>query len=359
MHSHPSARPDDVSPSPLVSVIIPAYNAATTIDLCLDAVAASDYRNFEVLVVFDGPTKQAAEIAASRDVRVIENDRRQGAAYTRNVGAAAARGDIFFFVDADCILNRDAISIALCAIRAGNHVIFGSYRSETRAKGFFSRFKNYQHHFTHQTGAARQTSFWSGCGAITRQAFDAVSGFDVNLQALEDVEFGYELSRRGYPITLVKNMRAEHLKTYSFSRLIKSDLFARAIPWTRLVLSGRSELGKLNTGKRGKRSVSLTGLALGAIPIEPLAALALCLAVCAMNAPLLRFIGERRGLAFAAASSLTLIVHYVVCGVGFILGHFAARHPSSRTPAPEYAYTEIRPESAASPTRQREPAQQC
>lgn len=248
--------------------------------------------------------------------------------------------------------------IAVSAIRAGNHVIFGSYRSETRAEGFFSRFKNYQHHFTHQNAAPRQTSFWSGCGAITRQAFDAVGGFDVKLQALEDVELGYELSRRGYPITLVKNMRAEHLKAYSFSRLIKSDLFARAIPWTRLVRPGRSELGKLNTGKRGKRSVFLTGLAWGSMPIEPLAALALCLAVCALNAPLLRFIGERRGLAFAAASSLTLIVHFVVCGVGFVVGHFAARHPRFRTPAPEYEYTEIRPESTVSPARQREPARQ-
>jgi glycosyltransferase involved in cell wall biosynthesis len=341
MTSHPSAHPDDIPEGPLVSVIVPAYNAAPTIDLCLDAVAASDYGHFEVLVVFDGPAEQSAGIAKSREVRVIENKIRQGAAYTRNVGAAAARGEIFFFVDADCILARDAISIAVRALRDGDHAIFGSYRSETRAPGFFSRFKNYQHHFTHQKGAPLQTSFWSGCGAITRQAFEAVNGFDVELQALEDVELGYELSRWGYPIRLVKNMRAEHLKVYSLSRLIKSDLFARAIPWTRLVLSGRSELGKLNTGKRGKRSVSLTGLALGAIPIEPLAALALYLAVCALNVPLLRFIAERRGLGFAAASSFSLIMHFAICGVGFIVGHFLARYPAGRTPPPEYDYTEI------------------
>lgn len=351
MHRYPSVQPDEVSESPLVSVIIPAFDAETTLDLCLDAVAASDYRNIEVLVVFDGRTEQATEVAAARDVRVIENDRRQGAAYTRNVGAAAARGEIFFFVDADCILNRDAISIAVRKLCAGHHAVFGSYRSETRAPGFFSRFKNYQHHFAHQNGAPVQTSFWSGCGAITRRAFDAVNGFDVSLQALEDVEFGYALSRRGYQIALVKNMRAEHLKVYSLARLIRSDLFARAIPWTRLVRSGRSELGKLNTGKRGKRSVSLTGLALGAIPFEPLAAVTLCLAVCAMNAPLLRFIVEKRGLAFAAASSLALIMHFVICGVGFILGHLSARLPRSRTPSPEYAYTELGLESAPSSQR--------
>lgn len=358
MYHDPSARPDDVSASPLVSVIIPAYNAATTLDLCLDAVAASDYRSFEILVVFDGPTQQAAQVAASRNVRVIENASRQGPAYTRNVGADAARGEIFFFVDADCILNPDAISIAVRTVQEGHHALFGSYGSETRANGFFTRFKNYQHHFTHQNGAAVQTSFWSGCGAITRHAFYAVDGFDVNLRALEDVELGYELSRRGHPIRLVKNMFAEHLKVYSLMRLIQSDLFARAIPWTRLVLSGRSELGKLNTGKRGKRSVSLTGLALGAVPFEPLAAVVLCLAVCAMNAPLLRFIAERRGLLFTAASAMTLIMHFVICGVGFILGHFAARHPSSRTPAPEYAYTEIRFESTVPASRQKQPAKQ-
>lgn len=337
----PTAPPSGAPENPLVSVIIPVYNAEYTLDLCLEAVAASDYMNFEVLVVFDGPSEQAAEIAGSREVRVFENAGRQGAAYTRNVGADAARGSIFFFVDADCILDPDAISIAVREILAGEHAIFGSYRSETRAPGFFTRFKNYQHHFTHQQADPVQTSFWSGCGAITRQAFDEVRGFDVKLQALEDVEFGYELSRRGYTIKLVKNMRAEHLKRYSLLRLIKSDLFARAIPWTRLVLSGRSELGKLNTGKRGKRSVSLTGLTLTATPIEPLAGAVFFLAVCALNAPLLRFIGERRGLAFAAASSLTLFMHFMICGAGFVIGNVASRYPRERTPAPEYAYTEI------------------
>ena len=309
-------------------------------DLCLESIAASDYSHREVIVVCDACTDCSAEVAAAGGALVIQNEKRHGAAYARNVGAVAARGEMFFFVDADCILNPDAISIAVSRLRSGDEAIFGSYIPETRAPGFFSRFKNYQHHFTHQLGEEIQTSFWSGCGAITRRAFEDLKGFDVRLPSVEDIEFGYALNRHGYQVKLVKNMQAEHLKRYTLKRLIKSDLFSRAIPWTRLAASGRAEFGKLNTGKKGVGSVVLAGLTLASVPFAPWVAGACFLVLCAVNGPFLRFVMKRGGVAFAAASSLTLLLHYTVCGFGFVLGQLAPRYPAERTPAPQYAWSE-------------------
>ncbi len=351
MSSTPDAE-QGVEPSrqPLVSIIIPAYNAADTLPRCLEAVRQSDYPRTEAIVVSDASSDNSAQVAQSFGVRTIVNDRQQGAAYARNVGAVAARGEIFFFVDADCILAPDAVSIAVAALTSGEQVVFGSYIADTRAPGFFSQFKNLQHHFTHQQGEEIQSSFWSGCGAITRTAFEDIEGFDVSLQACEDIEFGFALTRRGYTVRLLKSMRAEHLKRYSLRKLLKSDLFGRAIPWTRLVAAGRSELGKLNTRPGGKRSVAFTGISwlalasLWAFPGFAIAVIALSWSgVFLLNRELLGFIGHRRGWLFAAGSALALLAHFSVAGLGFILGHLAARYPSERTPAPQYAWAERPP----------------
>lgn len=332
---------------PLVSILIPAYNAADTLPLCLEAVGRCEYPRTEAIVVCDACTDDSARVAQSYGVRTIVNESRQGAAYARNVGAVAARGEIFFFVDADCILAPDAISLAVEALTAGEQVVFGSYIADTRAPGFFSQFKNLQHHFTHQHGGEVQSSFWSGCGAITRTAFEDLEGFDVSLQACEDIEFGFALTQRGYTVRLLKSMQAEHLKRYDLIKLLKSDLLGRAIPWTRLVAAGRSELGKLNTRPGGKRSVAFTGLswlALCAAPFYPalsLAATGLCWGgVFWLNRELLGFIQRRRGPVFAAASALTLLAHFSVAGLGFVMGHLSPRYPAERTPAPQYAWAE-------------------
>ena len=108
------------------------------------------------------------EIAEEYGARVIVNESRRGASYARNAGAALAEGDIFFFVDADCVLRDDAIGTAVEAIQSGPDAVFGSYTRETRSKGFFTRFKNYQHHYTHQYFSEGTKSFWTGCGGAGR-----------------------------------------------------------------------------------------------------------------------------------------------------------------------------------------------
>lgn len=247
----------------LVSVIIPARNSSPVLKLCLDSIAASDYPNIETIVVSDASTDDTAEVARRCGARVMTNNKPRGAAYARNVGASVAAGGILFFADADVVLNRDAISRAAECLSSGRaDAVFGSYIAETRIPQFTARFKNYQHHFHHQQGSEHPVSFWSGCGAVTRQAFTSLEGFDVSLRFCEDIEFGHALVNAGYRIRLLKQMQAEHLKSYGLGRLIRSELLGRAIPWTRLLRSGRSRMGTLNTNVNGVFSVALTGLVL-------------------------------------------------------------------------------------------------
>ena len=331
----------------LVSVIIPARNASDALALCLDSVAASDYPRIETIVVSDASTDDTVEVARRHGARVVTNDRPCGAAYARNVGASVATGDILFFADADVVLNPDAIGRAAeCLTSERAEAVFGSYIAETRVPQFTVRFKNYQHHFHHQHGSEHPVSFWSGCGAVTRRAFTALEGFDVSLRFCEDIEFGHALVDAGRRVRLLKDMQAEHLKTYGLGRLIRSELSGRAIPWTRLIRSGRSRMGTLNTNVNGVLSVTLTGLVWALGVLAPLnsqfgwLALASLVFLAVLNASFLGFLARKRGVLFAAASMPLLFLHYTICGVGYVAGHLAPRYPSQRTPAPQYAFKE-------------------
>ena len=91
----------------LISVVIPAYNAADTLERCLAAVRSQEDDNFEVIVVDDGSTDATASICAQHGVVHLRNAQRVGPAISRNRGADASSGAILAFTDADCVPPSD------------------------------------------------------------------------------------------------------------------------------------------------------------------------------------------------------------------------------------------------------------
>lgn len=105
----------------LVSFIIPAHNEERHLPRTLEAIARSGpalARPWEVIVADDASTDRTPRIAEEAGARVVRHERRQIAA-TRNAGARAARGDTFFFVDADTMVTPEAVSAAMRAMDAG------------------------------------------------------------------------------------------------------------------------------------------------------------------------------------------------------------------------------------------------
>ena len=93
--------------APLVSVIVPAYNAGPFLAATLESVLDQTHRAFEVLVVDDGSTDETATIAAAyavRDSRIRPlTQANAGVAAARNRGIAEARGEFIAPIDADDI----------------------------------------------------------------------------------------------------------------------------------------------------------------------------------------------------------------------------------------------------------------
>ena|GEM_PF-1664955 len=88
---------------PLVSCIIPAYNAADTIVRAIESARRQTYPNVEIVVVNDGSTDNTEEVVLSRfpEIRYIRHVHNRGPSAARNSGARAARGAVLAFLDAD------------------------------------------------------------------------------------------------------------------------------------------------------------------------------------------------------------------------------------------------------------------
>jgi len=116
------------SESPLLSVIIPFYNLARTIDATISSVMTSTYANLEIIIVDDGSTDEAAHAALERmaaqshrfPLEVLRIDNR-GLANARNVGAQRARGELLAFLDADDMVVADFYAKSVAVLqRFGN-----------------------------------------------------------------------------------------------------------------------------------------------------------------------------------------------------------------------------------------------
>lgn len=100
--------------NPLISVIVPAYNASKYINDCVKSVLNQDYQNFELIVVNDGSKDNTLELLnklADTDERIIVIDKKNGGVSTaRNAGLEKARGEYIAFLDSDDTFLENSLS---------------------------------------------------------------------------------------------------------------------------------------------------------------------------------------------------------------------------------------------------------
>src|SRR2546421_438484 len=82
--------------------------------------------------------------------------------------------------------------------------------------------------------AGRPTTFWAGLGALRREDFLSVGGFDdIRFldSSVEDIELGMRLTREGKRLLLDPSIQGKHLKRWTLASMIQTDLGKRGIPW--------------------------------------------------------------------------------------------------------------------------------
>ncbi len=259
-----------------VGVVVPAHQASAHLAACLDGVLASGAPAGDILVVDDGSTDGTGDIARARGIEVLRNDVAERPAWARNRGVAALDREVILFVDADVIPAPDVYARVEEAFDADPDLaaLFGSYDAAPPAPGVVSRYRNLLHHFVHQSSGGPAGTFWTGLGAVRRTAFLAVGGLDRDWENIEDVEFGMRLAAAGHAIRLDPSLQGTHLKHWTARSAFRTDLYGRAVPWTRLLVFRGAKTGSLNTGtaaKLGALGLVAAGVGLVASPFAPAA----------------------------------------------------------------------------------------
>ena len=311
--------------TPDLSVVIAVYNSAKTLEECLAALERSVIRPTECIVVLDGATDDSETIAKSYGARVIALRKRQGPAHARNVGVRLAQGSLILFLDADVCIHSDGIPRILEHFRQEPFLdaVFGSYDDSPAASTFISQYRNLLHCFTHRAGNTNACTFWAGCGAIRKEAFLRCGGFDERYSrpAVEDIEFGLRLNAAGGRILLDPAIQATHLKCWSLANMIKTDIFHRGVPWTRLILRGGYMPDYLNLRWTQRVSVALAFLLVAALGWgSGKMTIGCVLGLLCLNLPFLSFLRAKRGTWFAINALPVHFLFHFYSGIAFGLG---------------------------------------
>ena len=324
-----------------VSVIVPVHNGGDAFRQCARALAESLGPNDELVVIADGETDGAWRDlpAMPCEVQTVVQPTPHGPAVARNRGAELATGDVLFFVDADVVVQSDTVGRVRGAFETHPDLdaLVGSYDDAPGDPAFLSQYRNLLHHYTHQLAGhqpaevgryAALSTFWTGCGAVRRDLFTSLGGFDESypVPCIEDIEFGYRLTDAGHRIGIDPDLQVKHLKAWDAVGMMRTDVFQRAAPWAELLLKRGGAENSLNIDQRSRLSVVATGAMLAgsvAALFRPRVALPITgIAACAflgLNFPLYKYLARRRGMGFALRTLPWHALYYGCSGMGFAL----------------------------------------
>lgn len=306
-----------------ISVIVPAYRAEALLPKVLDPLMAMLSRGevVEVIVVDDQSPDATAEVARRLGARVLSTPANGGPGVARNLAARHAIGDVLWFIDSDVIAWPDGAR-KLTAHFADPEIaaVFGSYDAAPAGASWFSRYKNLMHRYYHQTAKRDAKTFWAGCGAVRAEVFRRLGGFDVEtyrVPSIEDIELGYRIYRAGGVIAVDPTLLGKHLKVWTIRNAIFTDIFRRALPWSRLMIAREGLGDDLNTSRAERLRAILAGVFLLSIVAMPFApglwklALGLFILAITVNWNLSRFFMSNLGPLRAVAAVLYHQVYYV------------------------------------------------
>jgi len=209
---------------PAVSVVVPCFNAAETLDRCMAALTRQDVPPQEIIVVDNGSQDGSPEIVEQwrKKVRIpvfLERAAARGAAAARNAGAARAAGEWLAFTDADCEPGADWIKCGIehiCThdVQALAGPARGTMEGGLVAKlmGLTSLSVGLDEHVVRHPAPTGLNGFASANLWIDHQVFNHLGGFDESLSvAGEDMDLCLRLYTSGGALLYVPALDVRHI----------------------------------------------------------------------------------------------------------------------------------------------------
>jgi len=318
----------------LLSIVVPVLNESDLLRECLRGIQRCSGPRPQVIVVDDGSSNDYREkieaVTSEFGQTLVVLDRHEGPSAARNRGFRSSSGEIVLFLDSDVIPHADCLERVVEAFQTQPDLagLMGSYDSDPSDPGLVSQYRNLLHSYIHHSSQGAAESFWTGCGAVRRDAFIAAGGFNevYDRPSIEDVEFGVRLVASGRRIVLDPAIQVQHQKGWTFTSMIETDLLYRALPWTVLAWSGAGLPTNLNFTQPRRASVAGTFAATIVLPLYAVNHVFLWISILilatvgVLNLPFFRWLYLRKGLRFACLSVFFHWLHYFTSGLGFLFG---------------------------------------
>lgn len=258
---------EKVGPVKKYGLVVPIHNAKAHLPQVLGQLDLGD--EWEIVLVDDGSVDGSGELACRLvpQATLITNPRPTGPAEARNLGFKATTAEIVVFVDSDVVATNSAIHALASFLESRDELsaAFGAYNDEPAVKTPVSRFRNLLHHYVHCRSGGEIPSFWSGFGVVRRASFEQVGGFDSGrypVPSVEDIDLGVRLWSAGHRAYLEPSLQVTHLKHWTVTGFMRTDINQRARPWVTMILEGRAPKNALNLDRRFKMPIYLLALTL-------------------------------------------------------------------------------------------------
>ncbi len=314
-----------------ISVVVPAFNAETTLTRCISAIRESRHPDLELIVVDDASTDATFSIAHSLADHVIRHARNLKSAAARNSGLKKASGEIVVIIDSDVVVPPETFTrienyfLAHAEIDA----VTGLLSKKHPHQNFFSQYKNLYMNYIFSRLPERIEFLYGSISAMRKRS---MMFYDSEIEITDDTALGQKLTAAGKKIAFLKDLEVIHLKQHTLGSWIKNDfrvpldwakIFVRFKGWKKL---GKNKSGYMHSPKEQLASVMLT-------PVIFLLLLLGCFSSAffllipglgiiwfLLNLRFFSFLTKNRDLAFGAAAVPVTFFDYLVMTTGIVCG---------------------------------------
>jgi GT2 family glycosyltransferase len=198
----------------MVSVIIPTYNRAESLDRCLASLSKQDYPSMEVIVV-DNSNDGATEDVLGKypNVKEISVAKREAQARARNRGVESSSGEYVLFLDDDVVLiNKDSVSNSVRTLEGDSGIgavggmiwskDFEAGRMVVSAPVLLLQSLRWERYVSIGSGMKEVDTLQTSNLMMRKRLFTSLGGFDQSFKRVEDADLCYRIREDGHKVML-------------------------------------------------------------------------------------------------------------------------------------------------------------
>lgn len=215
----------------MISIIVPVYNSEKTIVLCISSLLKQKTSNeFEIIAVNDASTDGTKKklLEFGKKIVLLENPENKGPAFSRNLGAKKAKGEIVCFTDSDCIAEKNWLK-EMIAPFANENVAAVQGRYLTQQKSLVAKFVQEEIEQRYDLLRKAKNIDWVGSysAAYRRDVFLAEGGFDESfpIASGEDPDLSFRVAKKGHKIIFAEKAVVYHTHPDSLLKYLKTKYF--------------------------------------------------------------------------------------------------------------------------------------